>query len=663
MSDDREQRLQKVLADYIKAVEAGEPPDRAALLASHPDLADDLHACFCNREELDRLSGLFRAESPVGSFPCAFGSYELLQELGRGGMGIVFKARDTKVGRIVALKMIHGGRLASREDKERFRIEVEATASLDHPLVVPIYEVGESGGQPYFTTKFMEGGSLDARLDEFRSDPRAAARLVASAARTVHHAHQRGLMHRDLKPANLLIDAEGRPHVTDFGLALRTDADKRLTTDGTVVGTASYMAPEQARGDRKLTTAVDIYALGAILYEILSGSVPFAGDSPVATLQLVLEKDPLAPSSLDPGVNRDLEKVCLKCLEKDPNRRYGSAEALAEDLERWLEGQPVVARPVGTAGRAWRWCRRHPAAAALAAVTALLSLGVLLAVLQGYSRAEAERRQLESSAQTVAKYFSDQWEAWGQTVTRTAANPELIRTLEHYEGLSSKSPLPSDPVLTAARAEIQLLLKKYQQEYKDPFRTRVTEDRVFYYPFDAWHAHDPNGVLLAHSMLPGDPIPTQTPGSVDWGQRDYIRGHGPFPRQGALYVSKLYESTVRYRLDKLAFSSPVFSLDAKPRLVGYLAASITTNADPGLRLLPKEFTAFVVGPAEGSAGGFKVILHPQYRHGAAAVKAQAPDLGRTRVTYPDPFDQERSYPTAFSKIGETPLIIVVQKKN
>jgi eukaryotic-like serine/threonine-protein kinase len=327
----------------------------------------------------DRGSGRDGDALAPGTALRYFGDYEIRRELGRGGMGVVYEARQISLNRPVALKMVKVGLLAGDDELRRFRNEAEAVALLDHPGVVPVHEVGRHDGQNYFSMKLVPGGSLVPLIDRYTDDPRAAARLVAETAEAVAHAHARGILHRDLKPANILVDAEGHPHVTDFGLAKKVVADVELTQSGALLGTPAYMSPEQASGHRgAVTTASDTYGLGAVLYALLTGKAPFGGDSVMETLDAVRNAPPQPPSRLNAVVARDLETICLKCLEKDPRRRYATALALAEDLRAWLETRPIAARRVGAAERAWLWCRRKPLAAGLLAalVTLLHVLGI-----------------------------------------------------------------------------------------------------------------------------------------------------------------------------------------------------------------------------------------------------------------------------------------------
>ncbi len=304
------------------------------------------------------------------------GDYELLEEVGRGGQGVVFRARQKSLNRTVALKVISLGQWASKAHLKRFRREAEAAASLDHPSIVPIYEVGERDGSCYFSMKFVEGGQLHEVIRRRPISIRQAAKLIAKLARTVHYAHEHGILHRDIKPGNILLDAKGEPHLTDFGLARLVETESTVTRTLEVLGTPSYMAPEQAAGNRKLSGATDVYGLGAVLYQLLTGHPPFAGGTTFETVRLVLDTEPRQPRLLNPKIGRDLSTICLKCLEKDSTRRYASALALAEDLEHWLRHEPIHAKRSGFFTHVRKWVRRNPTSALL--VASLIALAAAM---------------------------------------------------------------------------------------------------------------------------------------------------------------------------------------------------------------------------------------------------------------------------------------------
>ncbi|WP_182865593.1 serine/threonine-protein kinase [Rhodopirellula sp. JC639] len=313
----------------------------------------------------------------VGTEVRYFGEYELLDEIARGGMGVVFRARQTRLNRMVALKMILSGRLATEADVRRFQTEAEAAAQLDHPGIVPVFEVGQHDGHHFYSMALVEGESLAHRIAEGPLALSEAAELVKSVAIAVHHAHEKGVIHRDLKPANILIDRDGQARVTDFGLARQKATESSLTADGQVLGTPGYLSPEQATGSSaQVNEAADVYSLGAVLYAALTGRPPFQADTVVATLKQVAECDPVQPSSINADIDIDLQTIVQKCLEKRPEDRYASAAELAEELDRYLIGVPIHARPVGYSQRLWRWGRRRPLVLALVASVCVAILAI-----------------------------------------------------------------------------------------------------------------------------------------------------------------------------------------------------------------------------------------------------------------------------------------------
>jgi eukaryotic-like serine/threonine-protein kinase len=369
---DRDERLARLLSDLGEEARSGLRPDVEAIARQHPDLANELRGLWAAAQLADEFTrredgrgkagegGKAEATTlppsafplpPSASLPRTFGDYELQEELGRGGMGVVYKAWQRSLKRPVALKMILRGDLASSADLARFQIESQAAARLDHPNIVPVYDAGECDGRAYFSMRHVEGQTLAALLASGPLRPREAARLLAIVARAVHHAHEHGILHRDLKPSNILL--EGRaggvnppvPHVTDFGLAKRVAEGSGPTQTGAVVGTPAYVAPEQATGSRgAVSPASDVYSLGVILYEMLTGRPPFQAATPVDTLLLVLDQDPVRPRLLNSKVDPDLELICLKCLQKEPSLRYASAAELAAELEAYLSGEALSVR-------------------------------------------------------------------------------------------------------------------------------------------------------------------------------------------------------------------------------------------------------------------------------------------------------------------------------
>jgi WD40 repeat protein len=352
--------------------------------------------------------------------PRRFGSYELVEEIARGGMGIVWRARQHGLDRDVALKMILAGQLATSAQVLRFYTEARAAARLDHPAIVPIHEIGEDGGRHFYTMRLMEGGSLaEALRTAPPPPPEEAARIVLAIARAIQFAHQRGVLHRDVKPSNILLDAERKPHIADFGLARIAEEDPGASRSGVVLGTPAYMAPEQAAGSSsEVTTAADVYGLGAVLYELLAGAPPFETRTPLQTLRLVLEAEPAPLRSLNPRIDRDLEVICLKCLQKQPEKRYASAAELAGDLERWLAGEPILARPVSGFERLGAWARRKPELAG-----SLAAIVVILVVAFGVTLALFLKARTESEARAVALRSEEGQRLAFQSLAVIADNP------------------------------------------------------------------------------------------------------------------------------------------------------------------------------------------------------------------------------------------------
>jgi hypothetical protein len=435
-----------VYHEYTLRQELGEAPDWGEYLRQFPQHAAVLRLL----RQADQVVERALAPAAPASLPDQLGDYELLGQVGRGGMGVVYKARQKSLDRVVALKLMQTAETPGEEERKRFDREARAVARLCHPNIVQIHNVGEADGQPFLALEFVGGGSLANRLDGTPLPARRAATLIGVLARAMDHAHANGVIHRDLKPSNVLLAGapqEWVPKVTDFGLARRLDAD--TTGTGAALGTPSYMAPEQAEpGGATTDPRTDVYGLGAILYELLTGRPPFRAESALQTLRQVLQIEPARPRLLNPAVPRDLETVCLKCLEKEPHRRYPSAAALADDLERWLRGEPVKARRTGPLGRARRWCRRKPLPAALAAALALALLVGFAAVLYQWQQAVEARREAEASDAQAQHLL-------GELLPSSPGAPQHMRYTQR---------LPSIDALRKAEAHFDGLLRKRPQD-------------------------------------------------------------------------------------------------------------------------------------------------------------------------------------------------------
>lgn len=464
---DRDPRAEKRKTETLSpgedvTIAASQPSDPAAAESSAP-IADETLPPITRNERRDlKTQPHHQTQWRPGGKIGYFGDYELLSEIARGGMGVVYRARQKRLNRIVALKMILAGQLAGDEEVQRFHAEAEAAANLDHPGIVPIYEVGEVEGQHYFSMGYVEGSSLAELIGEHPLPPREAAELTLKVAEAISYAHEQGVIHRDLKPANVLVQqhagntvssgsgvqstlsgsqsniSQWSPRVTDFGLAKRVQGDDHLTASGQILGTPSYMPPEQASGKTdKIDYRADIYSLGGILYALMTGRPPFQAANPLDTLVQMLEREPVPPRQLDPKLPRDIETIALKSLEKDPRRRYQTAGEMADDLRRFLNGEPILARSVTRAERAWRWARRKPLVAGLGAVAATLLIiislgGPVVAVQQSALRAVAEKREGEAND---AKLEAQRAAELEKTARKQAvdANMALAREKENAE--------------------------------------------------------------------------------------------------------------------------------------------------------------------------------------------------------------------------------------
>ena len=616
-------RLDEVLAGYMEEAEAFKDnlSELCALqtkyVEKHPDLATQLLNHFENENVV--LSGF-------GRIPCRladFGKYTQIRYMGHGGMGVVYKAFDQELKVSIALKLSLPGALMGEPSVERFRNEAQSMARLKHPNIVRVRYVGEHEGRPFLDMELAGGGNLAQHRERFAADQRSAAKLMVQVARAVHHAHQRRILHRDLKPANILLDpdenesTQDKPYVTDFGLALEIGADgfpvdtggelgKDSQVNKTIAGTAGYMSPEQATEGKDATTLSDVYGLGATLYSLQTGKSPFGASTVKETLRQVRDPslNPKSPRAIDPGIDRTLEAVCLKCLQKDPNDRYKSAEGTAKDLERWLAHRPTRARPLSRLGRSGLWSRRNPLGVGLALmILAFLTLaGVIIAELMG-----GQDRALLALARQNAGTLHLRLEQLREAV-------EVARDPRHGELLTQRN-------FTGLQALIE-----------ETGNRRV--DLNGKSPFESWFIiDDSNGEIAAR--WPASEPQTQ---SKDRRYRDYYKGAllAAKTRGGTpVYVSRVYEATLD-GLYKLGVSAAV---GYGGKIVGAVVASVTTSPQMGLpQTENSEFTTALLArgdppergrpwPPDG-ASEFLVLFHPAYERGTQPVWISTGQAGR-----------------------------------
>jgi len=462
MTRDRDEQLERIIADYQQAQNSGQTIDEAALITSHPELAGELREFFAERGYREMLTSPLSdyavAPQPVLRELQEFGDYQILEEIARGGMGIVYKARQISLNRIVAVKMILSGPLASETEIKRLQFEAESVANLQHPNIVAVHEAGRCDGHSYLTMEYIEGQTLSEIVREHPLPPGQAGRYVKEMAEAIHYAHQQGTLHRDLKPSNVLIDNKDRVRITDFGLAMRVAGDSELTQTGQILGTPSYMPPEQAQLQRELIgPASDIYSIGAVLYKLLTGRPPFQAETDMVTMWQLIETEPISPRLLNPAVPKDLETICLKCLEKEPHKRYATAEQLAHDLDRFLHGEPILARPIGRFARAWRWCRRHPSTSGMIASVALLVAGIFGGSLW-YLHDRGERRAAEIRLETEREQRVARLE---QGIEQALDRADALRK---QSWLLTDQPLKWSAALQSARASYQQAASLLNQE-------------------------------------------------------------------------------------------------------------------------------------------------------------------------------------------------------
>lgn len=679
-------QVDRLFAEYLEGLDRGDLFDRNLFLQKHAACADELQSLIEVNEILVGLrdeAGKSQQDSSqtasfdenanrnapgTGSRLQFLGDYELLEEIARGGMGVIYKARQFSLGRIVAIKMIRCGDLATAEDIQRFRNEAEAVANLHHRNIVAIHEVGEHEGQYYFSMNFIEGGSLAQLVRENPLPVQEAVAIVQQAAEAVQYAHERGVLHRDIKPSNILIDKNGDVLITDFGLAKRVNIDSNLTQTGQILGTPSYMPPEQAMGIQALMgPACDVYALGAVLYELLTARPPFAAATPIETIQQVLDQESVSPRLLNGVIPRDLETICLKCLEKSPSQRYRTPLELAEELKRFSQGVPIVARPLGRIARCWRWCRRNPVAAVLFTGAAVLLIFVTIESLwlarqREQLLVEEVQRHNRSAAKWVATLVELELEGWRQTVLQAAtelrSSAPLLESLDRGQ-LSSKQ-MKQQIKQIDPNDKLQSLCKKWQDD----------SEKVFPGVFTSWYVFNREGVIIAL-------WPPQTRDSIGkhFSGREYVNHHFERPQTKDAHVSPVFLSE-NDGIFKYAISAAI--LDDENVFQGVVAGSIAVGPTLGKhKLSEKRQKVVVVGrgdpnPARNGVDAvaqkhqYPVLIHDEYQAGQEPVefpnhKLWLPSLATSDDEHVDPIYGGR-WLAAFEPVENTEFRVVVQQR-
>ncbi len=585
------------------------------------------------------------SEDPPPPEAARFGDYELLGEVGRGAMGVVHRARLKGTNLVVALKEVRPAGSDRDFAARRFRDEIEAASGLRHPHIVPIFHVGENAAGPYYTMALIEGGSLEKHLQRFRDNPRGAATLVAKIARAIHHAHQRRVLHRDLKPGNVLIDEAGEPHVADFGLATRLDAEGAATAKA-ASGSLPWMAPEAVRGDPALSTAVDVWALGVILYELLTWLRPFEAADRSTVRRKILESEPRPPRAINPKIDRDLEAICLGCLAKDPEKRYESAAELASDLDRWLRHEPVRARKVGRIERLLKWARRNPA---LAGGTAFLVILLVASTIAAISVAHDQEKRVtdevcrgnEFAARHVASTLIARLHQFGDAVESAADDPQLHQACNGNDG-------PAIEEFLRKR-----LLAKPPGPGAPPFATAFVLD--------------PEGTIRAESPQRNIVV------GGNFAERDYFRGAAARAnRPDRVHLSKVFTSK-NDGLDKLAVSVP-FRPSGGKGPVWVLGATVPTDATLGLGGLHDDRRkAVLIAPRESDGSTeYVILIHPGFASREPSVPFPAEVLRRSGDillpddNYTDPVaarhpEYAGRWLAGFAPVPDSDLIVLVQQ--